>query len=222
MVVNDIQNYGDAQHMRAIDEGAKIIRGAVKTRGCKKIHSVVAPSEFPGEIGYRHQFDDGNSKIGELLQTLHCSAICAFLRESANVHFIDNLAFDANSAPARVGPLEFTGIHNLREFIRPFRLKTRCGIGERAFAVDHVGIASAVSDAFYEAAKIAVRFLRQFDIAIGAIAPGSYDANCGTLRRPDAEVRPCGIGLRAARIPPGKVRYRRRKVALTSGWPLEN
>src|SRR5580704_3873837 len=209
MVVDYIQNDGDAYCMRAIDEGAEIIWGAIKPRGCKKIYPVVAPSELSGEICNRHQFDYGNSEIGELLQMLDCGAVCAFLSESADVHFINNLAFDAKSLPGGVGPLKFTGIDSLREFIRAFGLKTRRGIGERAFAIDLIGIASAVSDAIHEATKISVRVLRQFNIAIGANAPTDYELNCRTLRRPDAEVRPCGVGLRAARIPPWKVRHTR-------------
>src|ERR1700733_14849283 len=135
MVIDDVKDYRDADCMRAINKSTQIIWRTIKARRRKKIDSVVAPSEFPGKIGERHQLDDRYSKVRELLQMFHGCAVCAVVRECPDVHFVNYLAFDADSVPAGVVPSKFARINYLREFVRPFRLKTRCGIGERAFAI---------------------------------------------------------------------------------------
>src|SRR5580658_3449825 len=161
MVVDDIEDYSDADAVRAIDKRAQIVRRAIKPGGRKEIDSVVAPAEFSGKIGERHQFNDGNPEICERLQMLHGGLVCAFLCERPKVHFVDDLTLDANALPAAIAPSKFAGIDYLRKFLRSLRLKTRCRIGEGALAIHQVGIASAIANARREAAEIAVVALHQ-------------------------------------------------------------
>ena len=75
-------------------------------RGCKKIHPVVTPAEFPGEICNRHHLDHRDSDARQLRQLLRRGAPRSLLRKCADVHFVDDLAFQRNARPLRVGPLE--------------------------------------------------------------------------------------------------------------------
>src|SRR5690242_3198023 len=45
VVVDDIQNDGDAQIVRAIDKGTQVIRMPIKAGGSEEIHAVVTPAK---------------------------------------------------------------------------------------------------------------------------------------------------------------------------------
>ena len=61
VVVNDVENYSQAERMRVVDEVAQIIRSSVQTRRREKIDAVVTPPEVSGEIRNRHDFDNGDA-----------------------------------------------------------------------------------------------------------------------------------------------------------------
>ena len=58
----------------------------------------------------------------------------SFLRERADVHFVNDLAFDFQSGPFRIAPSKFRWIDNARGTVRPIGLKTRRWIGIEVFA----------------------------------------------------------------------------------------
>ena len=51
-------------------------------------------------------------------------------RERADVHFVDDLPMVGDSWPTGVGPAEGLRIHQLRQAVRPIRLKAGGGVGE--------------------------------------------------------------------------------------------
>ncbi len=61
VVVNDVENYSQAERMRMVDEVAQIIRSSVQTRRREKIDAVVTPSEVSGEIRDRHDLYNGDA-----------------------------------------------------------------------------------------------------------------------------------------------------------------
>ena len=76
----------------------------------KKIHSVVTPTEFPGKIRDRHHLDHRDSNARQLRQLFRRGAPGALGRKCADVHFVDNLAFQRDARPLRVGPFELSCI----------------------------------------------------------------------------------------------------------------
>ena len=79
--------------MRAIDEAAQIIRRTIQMGRRKEIYTVISPSEFPREIGDGHHLDYSDSDTRQLFQLLRSGAPRSFLRERADVHFVNDLAF---------------------------------------------------------------------------------------------------------------------------------
>src|SRR5437588_768665 len=50
MVVDDVENDREAERMRVVDKGAKIVGPAIETGWCKQIDAVIAPTKAPGKI----------------------------------------------------------------------------------------------------------------------------------------------------------------------------
>ena len=65
----------------------------------KKVHAVVTPAEFPWEIRDRHHFDHGDPDVRQLRQLLGRGVPCPFFGECADVHFVDDLAFQFDPRP---------------------------------------------------------------------------------------------------------------------------
>jgi hypothetical protein len=66
VVVNDIEDDGEAQRVSFVHERAQIVRRSVKTRRREEIHAIIAPAVFAGEIRHRHHLDDRDSNLGQL------------------------------------------------------------------------------------------------------------------------------------------------------------
>ena len=67
--------------------------------GRKKVHAVVTPAELSRKIRNRHHFNQGDSDSRQLCQLPGCGAPRSFPRERANVHFVDDLAFQLDTQP---------------------------------------------------------------------------------------------------------------------------
>ena len=84
-------------------------------RGRKEIHSVITPAEFLGEIRDRHYLNYCDSDPRQLRQLLCGGAPRALFRKCADVHFVDDLAFQPSGCrawPLRIGPLELSWIND--------------------------------------------------------------------------------------------------------------
>ena len=91
--------------------------------GRKQIDTVVAPAKSAGEFRDWHHFDNGDSDAGELAQLFGGSAPCSFFRECADVHFVNDLAFQFQSGPILVSPREFRWIDDTGGTVRSIGLK---------------------------------------------------------------------------------------------------
>ena len=102
---------------------AQIVRPAIQAGWREKIDTVVTPAEFPGKIRDRHHLDHGDADARQFCQPLRGGAPCSFLCECADVHFVDDLAFQFLSGPACVRPLERRWINNAGGTVRSIALK---------------------------------------------------------------------------------------------------
>ena len=57
MVVDDVEEYGEAEPVRGVDETSQVVGRAVAARRREQRHAVVAPVARPGKVGDRHQLD---------------------------------------------------------------------------------------------------------------------------------------------------------------------
>src|SRR5262245_34793740 len=66
MVVDDVEKNSQAQMMRAINKGSEVIRRAVQMRWSKQIDSIVSPPKATCEFCDGHDFQQGDSDVGQL------------------------------------------------------------------------------------------------------------------------------------------------------------
>ena len=128
MIVDDIENHAESEAMRGVDQGPEIVWIAIEPSGRKQIDAVVAPPKSAGEVGDRHDLENGDAKIGELGQLGDGRPIGAFLGERADMHFIERVAGRLHADPSLIGPDKCVGVDDLGGTNRPLRLKPGCRI----------------------------------------------------------------------------------------------
>ena len=69
VVVDDVEDHGEAVPVRGVDEAPEIVRGAVGARRGVERDAVVAPVPAAGEVGDRHQLDRGDPEVAQVRQT---------------------------------------------------------------------------------------------------------------------------------------------------------
>ena len=68
MIVDHVEQHGDAESVRRLDEGLEIIRPAVGRVGSVRVDAVVAPAPAAAEVADRHDLDRGHAKFGEMIE----------------------------------------------------------------------------------------------------------------------------------------------------------
>jgi hypothetical protein len=106
VVIDHIEDDGQAEGMRPVHEAAEIVRRAVEARRREQVHAVIAPAEAAGEFRDRHQFEHRDAQFGQPGKFAHRRLPRPFGREGADVHFVDDLPFDGTPFPSIVGPAE--------------------------------------------------------------------------------------------------------------------
>ena len=125
VVVDDVEDHGDAAAVCHVDEPAEVVGRAVEMRRRVQIDAVVSPAETPFELGDRHHLDDREARVRELAQLGGRGGKRAGTRERADVHLVDHLTFERHAGPRLIGPAERAGIDDLRRAVHAFRLEAR-------------------------------------------------------------------------------------------------
>ena len=68
VVVDDVEDDGDAAARARVDEAAEVVGRAVQVRRREQVDAVVAPAEAPVELGDRHQLDHRDADARQLAQ----------------------------------------------------------------------------------------------------------------------------------------------------------
>jgi hypothetical protein len=102
MVVDDVEDDGDAQGVGGVDEAAEINRLAVEMGGREKIDAMVSPAESARKFCHRHNFEAGDTELGESRKFAQGSIPAPLRGECADMHFVDDEAFprDPRHAPS--------------------------------------------------------------------------------------------------------------------------
>ena len=169
MVINDVEDDANAELMRLIDEGAHGMGMAVERHGRVETDPVITPAEAAWKIGHRHHFQQRDPCFLQIGQSRCSRSPRAFARERADVHFVDDLAFDGQAGPVRVRPGEGGGIDHFRPAMGAAGLKARGWVRIGFAAVQAQLIKSAFAGvlrrSFPEAIRIALQV--KFRAAIG-------------------------------------------------------
>ena len=105
VVVDDVEEHGEAERVRGIDQAAQIVRRAVAAGRREQADAVVAPVARAGEVGHRHQLDGGDAEVAQIGQPLGHGGERPFGRERADVQLVDDEVCQAARRSIRVGPV---------------------------------------------------------------------------------------------------------------------
>ena len=188
MVVDHVEHDREAELVRSVDKGTKVVRGAVQTRGRVRKHTVVPPPELARELRHRHRLDDGDAETRELGQLLDCRAPRPFPGEGSAVHFVDDLANGASPQPALVGPPKRSRIDDGGRTERPLRLKPRRGIGQE-LAPETKAILIARRRVGHERRGITARFGVEPHLDCRSSCGLDDHRDFRMIRRPDSKMR---------------------------------
>ena len=129
MVVNHVENHAEAEAVRCDRRSGGNRRACRRAASGQQIDAVVAPAESAGKIGDRHDFEHRDAECGKLRQLVERPPPRCLPGERADVHLVDDLAFEAAAAPAAIGPGEGVGSITCDGPCGP-RLKARSRIGD--------------------------------------------------------------------------------------------
>src|SRR5947207_7212181 len=104
MVVDDVEDDGDLESMGAVDEAAKIHRSAVEPGWREEVDAVISPAESAWEFCHGHNFEAGDTELGENRQFTRSGFAASIRREGADMHLMDDKLLGRPPAPRPVGP----------------------------------------------------------------------------------------------------------------------
>ena len=125
VVVDDVEDHGEVECVRGIDQFTQIVGAAVGARRCVEADAVIAPVPASWKIGDRHQLDGGDPERAQVRQTGPGPGERALGCEGADVQLVDDELGEPQRPAQPVLPLvrpridDFGGsMHTLRLIAR--------------------------------------------------------------------------------------------------------
>ncbi len=190
VVVDHVEDDGEAELVRAVDEPAEVVRLAVETGGSEQVDTVVAPAEPPRELGDRHHLQQRDAEIGEAGKPARRRRPGPLAGEGTDVHLVEHLPLPQRPAPAGVAPAVGRRVHHPRGTVRAIRLETRGGVGEGVAAVEAKAVEVAGGRGGGKAREIsAARLALELELEAGRPPAGRRERHRDAApgRRPDAK-----------------------------------
>ena len=101
VVVDDVEADGQALAWARVDEALQRRRAAVGVVHGVEVDAVVAPAPAPGERGDRHELDDVDAEVDEVVEPADGGVQGALGRERADVQLVEDRAEGVAPAPGR-------------------------------------------------------------------------------------------------------------------------
>ncbi len=140
VIVDNVQQRRETTFVAGVYEGFEIIRRAVGGMRCEEADAVVAPAAAAGKLGNRHELDVGNTEVCEVVQSVDGGEEGAFLREGADVQFVDDRPGEWLGLEACRPPTVGGVVDDLRKRVDAGSLLHRARVGHRFAAVEGVGV----------------------------------------------------------------------------------
>src|SRR5208283_3523728 len=135
MVVDDVEEDGQSQPVRFINQVPEVIRPPVASCRGEQAYAVVAPVPAAGEVGHGHELDRGHAQPCKLRKPAGHPLEGSLGRERADVQLVDDQALARGPLPAPIGPGKPGWIHDLGWSVDSLGLESRSWIGEGALTV---------------------------------------------------------------------------------------
>src|SRR5579871_3789147 len=133
MIVDDIEQNGEAALMARLDQRFEVLGSAVARTGSIKVSAVIAPIARTGKLGDRHQLDRGDAELKQVVEMARDPGKIAAFAKRADMQFIKHNLFPAAAPPLPVapviaprindfaGPMDTLGLPARRDRGRPLR-----------------------------------------------------------------------------------------------------
>src|ERR1700677_3446064 len=158
MVVDDVENDGDAERMRAIDKATEIIGPTIKPCRSKDVYPVITPAEPARELRDRHQFNTRDAKAGERCELAGCRMPCALPSEGADMQLIDDELLTRQAAPSNIRPTKSARVNDLRRAVWSVGLIAGGRVRQAGLAaIEAEAIAHASLSGRHHKRKLAIR-----------------------------------------------------------------
>jgi hypothetical protein len=191
VVVDDVQQDGEALAVGRVDEALQALRAAVRVVRRADVDAVVAPPVAAGERGDRHQLDRRDAELAQAAQVGDRGIERALLGERADVQLVQHRVAKRRRLESLVGPREPARVEQPRPPPQAVRLPARRGVRELD-PVDHVGV--VLTRARLDG-RLQHAVARRLD-GVLAVAHAQHDGVAG--RRPEAELRAAVAGREGA------------------------
>src|SRR5712691_12368314 len=123
MVVDNVQQDHDSMIVSALNEPLEFLGAAVGTIGREREDAVVSPIAPSREVGYRHEFDSGDSQISQIIEASAHRRKLPGRGESSDVQFVNDGLIPWTAAPLIILPIEGFRIDNLAGTVHVLWLK---------------------------------------------------------------------------------------------------
>ncbi len=134
MVEHRIDQHSQTARMARVDEPDQAGGAAVGLVDAVPEHTVISPAVSAGKGVHRHQLDEVDPEIDQVVQLLDGGVKCARGGEGADMQLVDHRAGHGATGPGVVGPGGRGGVPQLGAGMHPIGLAGRSGVGQ------HLGV----------------------------------------------------------------------------------
>src|SRR5829696_8366153 len=142
VVVDDVEDHGEALAVRRVDELGEPGRATVGRLRGGDVDAVVAPAVAPGELADGHQLDRRHAEVAQAGEVRDGVAERPARAERADVQLVDHGVGHARRHEGGVGPLHDAGVEQARRPAQPLGLEARARVRE-GVAVEHEPVVRA-------------------------------------------------------------------------------
>ena len=141
VVVDDVLDDPQTTLVARVDEHLVRGRSAVLLLDRAPQHAVVAPAVAAAEPVDRHQLDQGDAQLHQVVQSIDGREQRALGGERADVQLVDDAARQLATGPQLVGPAVGGRVEGARQPVHPVRSASSPRVGQhRVAAVDQVAV----------------------------------------------------------------------------------
>ena len=189
VVIDDVEEDGEAARVAGVDEALQAVRSAVGCVRREQRRAVIAPAPPTRERRHGHQLDVGHAELLQVPELLDRPVERAGVAERAGVQLVNEPALERRGGEAGVGPAERVVVHE-RAGAEHAAHRLRARVGDRVTAVEAQVVRAHHRRAGQREAAAAGGLHRQ--ALAGAVAPVELQLHPRRLRRPHLEHSPRG------------------------------
>ena len=136
VVVDDIEEDGEAAGMAGLDEPLQILRRAIPRSGRVEEDTVISPISSTWKFGDRHQLDGSRAELLDVIEMPDHPGEVAGFGKGADMQLVEDDFFPSSAQPGVVVPDMLRGVDDLARTVHAGGLATRRGVGNGLFPDD--------------------------------------------------------------------------------------